>query len=195
MPDRTSILTNYKSDRWPRDLLDSVKIWEAARATSAASTFFESIKLGPDDEIFLDGATGANNPVNVVWDEARDIWKSNKPFEDKVHCLVSIGTGCPPINAFGYGLKDIGESLKSMATETETTANNFMRRFTQLHTQRRYFRFNVRSGLENIGLEEAARRHEIVAATRRYLTTEEDKKQLENCAEMLRRRECMVDFA
>ncbi|KAF2802729.1 FabD/lysophospholipase-like protein [Mytilinidion resinicola] len=194
MPDRTSILTTYESDRWPRDLLDSVKIWEAARATSAASTFFEPIQVGPDNEKFLDGATGANNPVNVVWDEARDIWQSDSPLEDDVQCVVSIGTGVPSVRAFGGSLLEIGETLKAMATETETTAEAFLRRYTRLHSEERYFRFNVLSGLGDIGLEEAAKRPEIVTATRRYLSSEEPKKNLENCAKNLRFRECMIDL-
>ncbi|RDW65916.1 uncharacterized protein DSM5745_09655 [Aspergillus mulundensis] len=188
-PDRTIIFANYVSDRWPRDLLNSVKIWEAARATSAAPTFFESIRLGPDNEEFLDGATGANNPVNSLWNEGLDIWKPGTPLEERLHCLVSIGTGVPSVNAFGSGLKDIGITLKAMSTETETTANEFMRRYSRLHKDQKYFRFNVRSGLEGIGLEEASKRADIISATRRYLTTEEDRVRLETCADMLRIRE------
>jgi hypothetical protein len=82
-----------------------------------------------------------------------------------------------------------------MATETETTANDFLRLYTRLHTELRYFRFNVRSGLEQIGLEDAAKRYLIVAATRRYLTSEDIKKELELCAESLGLRECMLDIS
>lgn len=195
MPDRTSVLTSYESTRWPRDFLDSVTIWQAARATSAASTFFESIQVGPEGEKFLDGATGANNPVNVVWDEAHDIWKCTGPTEDDLQCLVSIGTGVPTVKAFGGSLKSIGETLKNMSTETETTAESFLRRYTRLHDDQRYFRFNVLSGLGDIGLEEATKLALISAATRRYLTSEEPKKQLERCAKNLGFRQCETDFA
>jgi patatin-like phospholipase/acyl hydrolase len=37
------------------------KIWEAARATSAAPTYFPRIKLG--DYEYVDGGLGFNNPV------------------------------------------------------------------------------------------------------------------------------------
>ena len=37
------------------------KIWEAARATSAAPTYFPRIKLG--DHEYVDGGLGFNNPV------------------------------------------------------------------------------------------------------------------------------------
>ena len=60
-----------------------------------------------------------------------------------------------------------------MATETEKTAYEFLRANSKLHEDRRYFRFNVLSGLDNVGLEEAAKRPQIVAATRRYIIYEE----------------------
>jgi len=48
-------------------MLNKVKIWEAARATSAATSFFNPITIGT--ESFVDGATGANNPINELWTE------------------------------------------------------------------------------------------------------------------------------
>ena len=195
MPDRTTILANYVSGRWPDDILNSITIWQAARATSAASTFFEPIQIGLDQESFVDGATGANNPVFHVWGEASDIWKSKSALEQNVQCLISVGTGIPTVDAFGRSLAGIANTLKSMATETETTAEDFVRLHTRMHTQHRYFRFNVLSGLERVGLEDAGKRPQIIAATRRYLTSEETKKQLELCAENLRLRQCMKDFS
>ncbi|KMU75740.1 hypothetical protein CIHG_10262 [Coccidioides immitis H538.4] len=63
----TVCLTSYKHPRGHNDLLNSVK-WEACRATSAASSFFSPIAIGPYKEGFVDGATGANNPVvEVGW--------------------------------------------------------------------------------------------------------------------------------
>ncbi|KDR66070.1 hypothetical protein GALMADRAFT_28572, partial [Galerina marginata CBS 339.88] len=41
------------------------KIWEAARATSAAPTFFKRIEIGRDQP-FIDGGLGRNNPSRVV---------------------------------------------------------------------------------------------------------------------------------
>jgi Patatin-like phospholipase len=195
MPDRTTILANYASDRWPEDLLNSTEIWQAARATSAASTFFKPIRIGPDEELFLDGATGANNPVYCVWTEARDVWKSNGSLEENLQCLVSIGTGIPTVKSFGRSLAAIGMTLKDQATETEKTADNFLRQYTELHTDYRYFRFNVLSGLETIGLEDSAKKSQITTATRRYLAAEENKKQLESCAMSLQSRECKIDVS
>jgi hypothetical protein len=192
-PDLTTVLTSYESGRWPRDMLNSVKIWEAARATSAASTFFESIAIGPDSEYFLDGATGANNPVKVACAEARDVWQIQDSIDDHLHCLISIGTGVPSVEPFGTTLKAIAKTLKAMAVETEKTAEEFLREHTKLHTNQRYFRFNVDRGLENIGLEESGKRHHIIAATRRYIILEGTKKQMDYCAETMRVIECMLE--
>jgi hypothetical protein len=50
----TVCLTSYKSPRGSSDLLNSVKIWEACRATSAASSFFDPIAIGRCQEEFVD---------------------------------------------------------------------------------------------------------------------------------------------
>ncbi|KAI9683039.1 MAG: hypothetical protein M1822_006232 [Bathelium mastoideum] len=192
MPDATTILPSYRSGRWPEDLLSVTKIWEAARATSAASTFFDPIEIGLDRETFVDGATGANNPVNQVWDEAIDIWKFAR-LSENIQCLVSIGTGVPDVKAFGNSLADIGQTLLAMSTETETTAQNFLRRHTDMHTERRYFRFNVLKGLEQVGLEDAEKATVIVAATRRYLAIEAIRKDLQSCADSLRQQERTIE--
>jgi hypothetical protein len=62
------------------------KIWEAARATSAAPTFFLPIKVA--GLTYGDGGTGWNNPTVEAINEAHQIWP-NRP----IGCIVSIGTG------------------------------------------------------------------------------------------------------
>jgi calcium-independent phospholipase A2-gamma len=53
-------------------MFDEVKIWEVACATSAATTFFKPAQImsGGVHRTFVDGALGANNPVNRLWIEA-----------------------------------------------------------------------------------------------------------------------------
>jgi len=103
-------LTSYRSPRGRERLLRTTKIWEAGRETSAASSFFDPITIIDFEESFVDGATGANNPVYEVWNEAQDIWPSSS-LEDKVKCLVSIGTGVPSLTPFKDDLIGIGQSL------------------------------------------------------------------------------------
>ena len=63
-------LTSYRLPRGRERLLRMTKIWEAGRATSAASSFFNPITIGDFRESFVDGATGANNLVYEVWNKA-----------------------------------------------------------------------------------------------------------------------------
>ena len=100
-------LTSYKSARGGGDLLNSVTIWEACRATSAASSFFDSIAVGRYGEEFVDGATGANNPVWEVWSQAQLVW-GPQPVEGRIKCLVSIGTGIPSLKPFWDDVFHIG---------------------------------------------------------------------------------------
>jgi predicted acylesterase/phospholipase RssA len=67
-------------------------LWQAARATSAAPSFFMPMFIDtPRPGIrYVDGGLGYNNPAHVALDEARRIWPTSKQF-----CLVSIGTGRP----------------------------------------------------------------------------------------------------
>ncbi len=176
-------------------MLHSTKIWEAARATSAASSFFDSIEIG--DEEFVDGATRTNNPINSIWTEAFDTWRDGDDWrlEENVKCLVSIGTGIPSLKPFGDDLVNIGKTLLAIATDTEALAEDFQRHHTNLYKEHRYFRFNVLRGLENIGLEEAAKKKEIRAATRDYIQTETVFNQLEACALNLNERECASLYA
>jgi predicted acylesterase/phospholipase RssA len=143
-----------------------INIWEAARATSAATSFFEPIELDTGER-FVDGALGANNPINAVWTEAQDMWPA---LQDNLQCLVSIGTGIPSLSAFAKDdLDSFGEMLVRIATETETTAEHFRRDKRSLDDNGQYFRFNVTRGLENIGLESSEQRGLIMATTRRYI--------------------------
>jgi predicted acylesterase/phospholipase RssA len=182
-------LRSYKSARGRIDLFNSVKIWEACRATSAATSFFDPISIGPYQEKFVDGALGANNPVAELWNEAQ-LEYGPELFEGNVQCLVSIGTGYPSLKPFQDDVLHIGESLVAIATETEQMAENFQRDKSNLDNSSRYFRFNVISGLEDIGLEESKKRMEIAAATGRYIESQDVYKKMQACANLLAGREC-----
>lgn len=103
-------------------------ICEAALATSAATTFFDSVSIG--DRSFADGGLGANNPVDEV-EEASDIWCAESgDLKSLVKCFISIGTGNPGKTAFEDGMiKFLGQTLVDIATETENTEKIFMARW------------------------------------------------------------------
>lgn len=185
----TVCLTSYKLPGGRGDLWNSVKIWEACRATSAASSFFDPISIGRFGEEFVDGGTGANNPVWEVWNQAQRMW-GPEPVESRIKCLVSIGTGIPSLKPFRDDVFHIGPTLVAIATETEQTAERFRRDKTHLDDTRRYYRFNVIRGLEDIGLEESKKRKDIAAATGRYIESQDIYRQMQACADNIAGREC-----
>lgn len=65
-------------------------IWEAARATSAAPSYFKEmyIRTPPPGLNYVDGGLGHNNPSQVAQNEARLLWPTIRHFG-----IVSIGTG------------------------------------------------------------------------------------------------------
>ncbi len=189
-------LSSYQRSRGGGDRLRAVKIWEAARATSAATSFFDpiSINMGGYKEYYVDGATGANNPVNELWKEAKDVWDSG-PLEYNLMSLVSIGTGVPSVEPFRTGLLDIGRSLVRISTETEQTAESFQRIHSELDENNQYFRFNVRNGLEHIGLEDASQKNGIMTLTERYVQSQDVFKLMKRCGKLLAGRESALLFA
>ena len=153
-----------------RALYDSAKIREAARATSAASSFFEPIQIGNPLQQFLDGAVGRNNPITILWDEAKRLWppRSGEAMDNNIQCVVSIGTGTSSPEPFGESFGEAYKTIRAVATETESTASQFVRDHDNLVKSNGYFRFNVIHGLEEVGLEEAEKAGVIAAATARY---------------------------
>ena len=65
-------------------------IWQAARCTSAAPSFFRSmfVDVPAPGGWYIDGGLRYNNPSQLALHEARRIWPAIKRF-----CLASIGTG------------------------------------------------------------------------------------------------------
>ena len=73
--------------------------WEAARATSAAPTFFPG--HGGDGYVFLDGGVWANNPIMAA---VIDALSSYDVGRDQIEVL-SIGTGNAPQEIGQFALK------------------------------------------------------------------------------------------
>ena len=156
-----AILRSYQSRRHD-PLYEICKIWEAARATSAASTFFEPVQIGPNRQLFVDGAlTGSNNPIRTAHVEARDVW----PTADRL--ILSVGTGAAPGQAVTGNLLELANRLKDMVTDSEKTNRSFRMDNNEMVRNGRLYRFNVMLGLANIGLEE----HEAIGRIATYTDT------------------------
>lgn len=124
----------------------------------------------------------------MLWSQAQDVWGNQ--LQAKLQCLVSIGAGVPSLKPVRDDVRGIWVTLKELVTETEKTARQFHRDKPSLDNEGRYYRFNVDSGLEEVGLEESKKKKEIAAATRRYVESQAVFKQMKACANSLTGREC-----
>ena len=147
------------------------KIWEAARATSAAPTFFKRIEIG--NKHFVDGGLGHNNPSRVVLDEAEAIFGGHQ-----IGCLVSIGTGqAEIINIKKPGFlqqilpTNVVKALKAISTDCEATHEEMLRLFG--NSPNTYFRLNVEQGMQGIELADLEKLANVEAHTTTYLGRKE----------------------
>lgn len=156
-------------------------ICQAALATSAATRFFDPVSIG--NHQFVDGAFGANNPIEEVEEEAADIWcTTSRELKPLVKCFVSVGTGNPaqvPIN--DNIVKFLSKTLVRMATKPESTERRFMARWSNEVSGKRFFRFNVEQGLQLVHMTEFDKQMMIESATYAYLHHSSQKSRVRDC--------------
>ncbi|VUC38149.1 unnamed protein product [Clonostachys rosea] len=158
------------------------KIWEAARATSAAPRLFKQICIGsPGRQVaFTDGALGCNNPVQYVLSEAKREFGEQR----RVGCILSIGTGSHRSPGFDMPTatqrllpRDLIHVLARLATDSNETANAMSERFHKVPNV--YHRLNVGEELGRIGLDKCGKLGEIESHTMAYLRSDVVQRQLE----------------
>jgi calcium-independent phospholipase A2-gamma len=150
-------------------------MWEAVRASAAAPTYFEEMRIG--NCIHQDGGILVNNPSSVALSEARGIW-SGVPLQ----CVVSLGTGMTlssrlephvgsvttPDSKVASSLSWKGKFLKVLDSATDTESIHYT--LQELLPKEVYFRFNPYVS-EVVSLDEASpeKLDIIQAETRDYL--------------------------
>ncbi|KAI1658195.1 FabD/lysophospholipase-like protein [Daldinia decipiens] len=160
-------------------------IWEVARATSAASTFFKSIRCGRDNIEFIDAAFGYNNPCEVLMEEAQ------KQFPgDRQMYVLSIGTGLGSVATIKDTRTSILKALKSISTASKKVADRLDERYKNTG---RYYRFNVDRGLEDVTLADWDKASKISAHTHNYLL--EKQRDIIQCAKVIFSASCGMNDA
>ncbi|KAJ7747516.1 hypothetical protein B0H16DRAFT_1888734, partial [Mycena metata] len=168
-----------------RETHSGCAIWEAARATSAAPTFFKRIEIGRRQP-FIDGGLGRNNPSRLVLEEAQ------KVFQDRqLGCLVSIGTGQGNIISIdkpGFFQKlmptDVIDALKGITTDCEATHQEMLGLFKNYPNV--YFRLNVEQGMQGITLSEWEKLTYVEAHTAQYMKRKEGEDKLISVVKAIR---------
>lgn len=173
------------------------RIWEAARATSAAPTFFEQIFIGPPgiSEPYIDGGLGCNNPIKQVLEEARTQFPGRH-----VACIVSIGTGRPRVKGIptpGFIQRlipfAIVKALQGIATDCEQSTQGITQRFQSIPYF--CFRFNVEHGLQDVGLADWKMLNKVTIHTGMYIEVPEVDQRLEVAATAICRKQRVVATA
>jgi hypothetical protein len=166
------------------ELFENVRIWEAAKATCAATSIFDPVTIGPYGQRFVDGAASSNNPVWKLWEEAQQLWKD--PIEPQIQCLVSIGTGASAYGSFGETPTELLKTLIELAKETEKTANSFLSHHRELASRAGYFRFNeLRTG-KHIKLDDPRGLKDVAAMAMSYASNPQHMFDIERCGKALK---------
>jgi hypothetical protein len=158
-------------------------IWEAARATTAAPLFFKKISLKAGGATFVDGAMRLNNPIYELAREAEHLYPSRR-----IGCIVSIGTGWPKRTSIhGSKLHNIAQACVHITLDAQGKAEEFVndKDGKELRRAQKYFRFNVKQGLQDIEIEEWKKMEEMDAMTTDYLSQANNAKQIDRCAQAL----------
>lgn len=165
------------------------KIWEAARATSAEPRFFKPIIIREESvsEAYVDGGLGHNNPIQLVLEEAKQVFHGRK-----VACIISVGAGQPgTISMPGSSrFHQITEAMQGIAADCEKSAEEVARHFQNIPDV--YFRFNVEQGMQQVGLGQWERLDEVVTHTFQYLRNTHVDKLLDKAVAAVWKREGIV---
>ncbi|KAF4470437.1 Calcium-independent phospholipase A2-gamma [Fusarium albosuccineum] len=148
---------------------DKITINIAARATSAAPTFFPEVKFPENSPelVFWDGGLLNNNPIDQLWYTRFELVDPKDPAPP-VSCVISLGTGyLSPGKPTASWFKLVGVASKVMdfATNTNAKGKDFSRHMTHMnqreeHRDTKYIRFNPFLD-EEIGLDEYLRMNDL----------------------------------
>lgn len=135
---------------------------DAARATSAAPTYFEPAKINLNSELsyiaLIDGAVFANNPSMCAYAEAKSIFQKNDDI-----LLVSLGTGehTRPIlynNTIDWGLARWARPILGVVFDgiNDTVDYQLKQLLKPNHDSKRYYRFQVELDIGNNDIDDAS---------------------------------------
>ncbi|CAE6467212.1 unnamed protein product [Rhizoctonia solani] len=161
---------------------DNVKIWEAARATSAAPAFFAPIAIGDKGVQYVDGAvSGHCNPAALAREEADSLWPGRENW-----LLLSLGTGAPtevslsgqlPQKLLGF----IGLSSNTIQVH-EGAARTYHQTYQTGHSP--YIRLSVEHSIDTVRMDDHEKMPQVAAATTSYLSKEVTRQLLDHAVEL-----------
>lgn len=175
------LLRSYQSNE-PQD---EYKMWEAARATSAAPLYFNQMKMSHSAFTFSDGGMLRNNPTDAVYHEARQIWPSRD-----ISIVISIGTGVVETSGLKNKFRSMIDFTIKALVDAQVQAQAFERSTDgrDLISRGRYFRFNVEQGLQKTRMDDASEKTlaKLQAHTETYLRSDNVNISVDQCVQRRR---------
>ena len=130
----------FRSDRARKDPEYDFPLWEVARATSAAPTYFPPAEIANGKWKLIDGGTYANNPALCAYAEIRQL----QPEAEVL--MVSLGTGrhAQPIDYHG-GLLGWATSILDVVFDgvSRTTEYELGQILPPVRSRQQYYRFQT----------------------------------------------------
>ncbi|KAI9741336.1 MAG: hypothetical protein M1834_003053 [Cirrosporium novae-zelandiae] len=178
---------------------DEMKIWEAARATSAAPRIFKSFFHSGSRQLYLDGALYHNNPINIADRERKLIWPD--VLESYPDVILSIGTGVSenskadevPAKPSHRGIISHLKALTKIAVDHIASSLDSEQKWKEymaaVSPPRRYKDRSIRLNLHLDGdppkLDDVDSLEDLQGMTRRYFMEEQNKVSIQDVADHL----------
>ena len=161
---RNSLFLNSEDTKY-----NNLGMWECARASSAAPTFFEPFSMG--DICAVDGGVVANNPALFGYIEAK------KLFPDSDVTVVSLGTGS---SVSSLSKKDMDKfNLLTWASNifdftSDAQSDTVSYAMGKLHDVSDYYRFQVKLNTKDASIDDTsnANLNNLIRIARTAIITE-----------------------
>jgi predicted acylesterase/phospholipase RssA len=165
---------------------DEIKIWEAARATSAAPRIFKPFDHVNSGQQFQDGAIYHNNPIALAMRERQLIWPEMAEMNPDI--VLSIGTSFNPNSKRGqidprsrFGMLAHAKQLAKIAIDhvlstldSERTWHNYIQHLPSDKVRERYIRLNLQLRDDPPRLYEVDMMHELREMTQSRFTKQKE---------------------
>ena len=162
---------------------DNVKIWEAIRATSATSGYFNAIQIG--HFTFVDGRMGYNNPTALAIEELERLTCFD---QRQIKVIVSVGSGVRPYR--DYQNDDVSQ-LWRMVFDQATDADQTHISQGELLTPSKgykYYRLNPDRSIGDIGYDDNSAFSLLLAITEEYIFSPERRDTWKELKDILQRK-------
>jgi len=180
---RAIVLRSYSVSGIP-DEREPFKIWEAARATTAAPLFFKPVEVGHLGIKYIDGAVSGNcNPTRLAMEEVEKLW----PDRD-IGLVLSLGTGSPSTISLQGPVYQLALAFVNLSSNTFQVHEAAQKHFNKTYSPSPYIRFSVEQHLEKVLLndyEAVVGETKIIASvTKSYLAMEQQIQQMQRCVDL-----------